>query len=211
MLKHGKSSMDISYLNKARERLLMLSGERKLIEARTKQSKQRLDAAVAELELAIEHQRIVHEISNATLDGLSIKINDIVSNAIKAIIPDPYEFDLSFEIKYNKLATRMRLIRDGKEFLPEDDNGDGVVDIVAFALRVAVICLDRRKLRKLLIMDEPFGALSVNYHAMAGKLLRYIKDNLKFQFVIIASHGGAYAPCADKMIESSNFNYGANL
>lgn len=203
--------MDISYLNKAREQLLMLSGERKLLETKAKQSKARLDAAIAELELAIEHQRLVHEISNATLDGLSIQINAIVTNAIKAVITDPYEFDLSFEIKYNKLSTRMRLLRDGYEFIPDDDNGDGVIDIVALALRVSVICLDRRKLRRILILDEPFGALSVDYHKMAGRLLKHIRESLKFQFFIIASHGNAYSEFADKMFEGSEFIEGATI
>lgn len=173
----------------ASERLLALKIQKEALENQRSDLLKKLGLLKAEYELCNTTMALIQEASTITLETISLKINTIVTNAIKAVLPDPYDFDLGFKIAYGKLSTDMRLVRDGKVYDIKEMQGDGVVDIVAFALRVAVLCLDKRNLRRLLILDEPCGALSVDYQPLLGKLLVYLSEQLSIQVVMVAAHG----------------------
>ena len=103
----------------------------------------------------------------------------------------------------------MYLERNGKRYDLRRDNGDGIVDIVALALRVAVLCLDRRKLRRLLILDEPCGAVSVNYQQVLGAMIKQLSDMLDLQVIMVAAHGSTMQIPDAKVFDSEYFTEGA--
>ena len=164
-----------------------------------------------EKKIALETQRLVQEAAQATLSNLSVKIGTIVTKALKAVLGESYKFNLDFKIAYGKLATDMYLEKDGKRYDLRRDNGDGVVDIVALALRVAVLCLDRRHIRRLLILDEPCGAVSVNYQQVLGEMIKQLSDMLDLQVFMIAAHGSVMQIEGAKVFDSSEFEEGAVL
>jgi len=194
--------MRLSY---EKSKLMELAVKKKLILENLAQSHADLEKSKENLELAQKTQKLMQECGFATLSSISIKISKIVTSALKSIFPDPYEFSLEFDIKYGKLAASMVLFRDGKVFYPVDDNGDGVLDIIALALRTAMLCLDKRKLRRVMILDEPCGALSVDMQPLAGKLLKHLHETLAIQFIIVGAHGNAYMDYADKIFNSETF------
>lgn len=161
--------------------------------------------------IALETQRLVQESAQATLSNLSVKIGTIVTKALKAVLGESYKFNLDFKIAYGKLATDMYLEKDGKRYDLRRDNGDGVVDIVALALRVAVLCLDRRHIRRLLILDEPCGAVSVNYQQVLGATIKQLSDMLDLQVIMIAAHGSVMQIEGAKVFDSGEFEEGAIL
>lgn len=158
-----------------------------------------------ELEVATSTQALIQEAAQLTLSSISVKIDTIVTKVIQTVFSKPYKFHLEFRILYGKLATDMYLERDGKRYDPKSDNGDGMVDIVALALRVAVICLDKRNLRRILILDEPCGALSVNFQEYLGKMLEYFREKLNFQIFMIAAHGSNLNIESAKYFDVQNF------
>jgi predicted ATPase len=153
----------------------------------------------------------VQEAAQATLSNLSLKVGTIVTKALKAVLGDSYKFVLDFKIAYGKLAADMYLEKEGKRYDLRRDNGDGVVDIVALALRVAVMCLDRRHMRRLLILDEPCGAVSVNYQPVLGAMIKQLSDMLDLQVIMIASHGSNMQIPDAKVFDSNEFIEGAKL
>ncbi len=165
----------------------------------------RLETAKANLENLLLTQGLIQEASQMTLEYISIRINNIVTKALAAVLPEPYTFELSFRITYGKLSTDMRLKKDGKLYALTDNVGDGVVDIVALALRVAILCLDKRKLRRLLVLDEPVGALSVDYQPLAGKMLEHLSKALNMQIIMVAAHGSNYEFTDAVVFDSNNF------
>lgn len=167
--------------------------------------------AESEKKIALETQRLVQEAAQATLSNLSVRIGNIVTKALKAVLGESYKFNLDFKISYGKLATDMYLEKDGKRYDLRRDNGDGVVDIVALALRVAVLCLDRRHIRRLLILDEPCGAVSVNYQQVLGEMIRQLSDMLNLQVIMIAAHGSVMQIEGAKVFDSGEFEEGARL
>lgn len=187
-----------------------------------KSDKAKLEKELAELgraklsaeqayDISIKTQKLVQEAAQLTLSNISVRINTIVTKALKAVFPDPYEFNLEFRILYGKLATEMYLERDGKRYNLRNDNGDGIVDVVALALRVAVLCLDKRKLRRLLILDEPCGAVSVNLQPYLGKMLEHLSETLNLQVLMIAAHGSNMQIESAKYFNAEDFVEGVAL
>lgn len=187
-----------------------------------KSDKAKLEKELAELgkaklsaekayDISVKTQKLVQEAAQLTLSNISVRINTIVTKALKAVFPDPYEFNLEFRILYGKLATEMYLERDGKRYNLRNDNGDGIVDVVALALRVAVLCLDKRKLRRLLILDEPCGAVSVNLQPYLGKMLEHLSETLNLQVLMIAAHGSNMQIESAKYFNAEEFVEGFTL
>lgn len=193
-------------MNTLSAKLQELAAVRKVLQDKAGRLEKEKEKLKAETEFTKKVQALMQECGNLTLSMISMKISDIVTRAIKSIFPDPYEFQLEFDIKYGRLSAQMVLLRDKQVYYPADDNGDGVLDIIALALRTAVLCLDKRNLRRVMILDEPCGALSVDMQPLAGKLLRHLHESLGIQFIIVGAHGNAYREYADKEINSESFS-----
>jgi ABC-type sulfate/molybdate transport systems ATPase subunit len=64
-------------------------------------------------------------------------------------------------------------------------SGGGVVDVAAFALRIACLTLRKPALRKVLILDEPFRFLSAEYRPRVRSLIESLADEFGVQFIIV--------------------------
>lgn len=78
----------------------------------------------------------------------------------------------------------------------------GVVDVAAFALRVAVWSLKRPHPRNTIILDEPMRFLSADLQGRASTLLQEISKKLNIQFFII-SHEENLFEAADRVFRLS--------
>jgi hypothetical protein len=105
---------------------------------------------------ATEAQKLVQHVARQVQEDAHRKISHVVSRCIAAVYLNPYEFQILFEAKRGKTEARLIFTRDGKEFKPTGETGGGVVDVAAFGLRIACIMVERPRLRKLLVADEPF-------------------------------------------------------
>lgn len=193
------------------DKLAYAKQHRENIENQRKSIEVSFDKSEQEYAVSLETQRLIREASQLTLSNLSVRIGTIVTKALTQVLGEGYKFNLDFDIKYNKLAADMYLEKDGKRYDLRRDNGDGVVDIVALALRVAILCLDRRRLRRLLILDEPCGAVSVNYQPVLGKMIKQLSDMLDLQVIMVASHGSNMQIPDAKVFDSNEFTEGAKL
>lgn len=198
-------------LQDIRDRLAYLRQHKEVLQNQMKLTTVSFEKAEAEYAVSLETQRLIREAAQLTLSNLSVRIGTIVTKAISQILGTGYIFKLDFDIKYNKLVADMYLEKEGKRYELRRDNGDGVVDIVALALRIAVLCLDRRKLRRLLILDEPCGAVSVNYQQVLGAVIKQLSDMLDLQIIMVASHGSNMQIPDAKVFDSADFKKGAKI
>ena len=156
-------------------------------------------------DLALALQTYVQQTATYTLETISVNVSKIVTDALKYVFDTDYKFVLEFNVKYGNMSCRMFLYKGDEVFDIRTQNGDGIADMVAIALRIAVLCMDKRKLRRTLILDEPAGAVSVNYQPMVGKLLEYLSKSLNLQIIMIAAHGANYGFTEAKCFESDKF------
>lgn len=164
-----------------------------------------IGALSLESEIALALQTYVQQTATYTLETISVNVSKIVTDALKYVFDTDYKFVLEFNVKYGAMSCRMFLYKGDEVFDIRTQNGDGIADLVAIALRIAVLCMDKRKLRRTLILDEPAGAVSVNYQPMVGKLLEYLSKSLNIQIIMIAAHGANYGFSEAKCFDSERF------
>lgn len=128
---------------------------------------------------------VAQEVARLTQEELEYRISDIVTAALAAVFPDPYEFKLIFEIKRGKTEARPIFMRDGKGIDPLTAAGGGVVDVAAFALRLSCYLIMRDRPQPLFVLDEPFRFVSREYQVKVADLLEELAERLGVQFLIV--------------------------
>lgn len=74
---------------------------------------------------------------------------------------------------------------DGEDVDPLTACGGGVVDVVSFGLRLAAIICDVSQPRKILILDEPFRFVSVNYREKLADMLESLASQCGVQIIMV--------------------------
>jgi ABC-type cobalamin/Fe3+-siderophores transport system ATPase subunit len=129
----------------------------------------------------------VQELALLTQQQCEKTIADLVTRCLQAIFPEnKYTFALVFERKREQTEARCVLRDDdGNEYDPVTACGGGVVSIICFALRLATLILRVPQARKLLVLDEPFIALSKEHRGRLVGLLESLANETGFQFIIV--------------------------
>jgi len=174
-------------INQIRQKLEQEKGKFEHI-IRNKQDKLAKLDSLMEMRSDIEQaQIIIQNVAQQTQQQLSWYINDMVSAAIEAIFPnDDYLFKLEFTQRRGRTEADMYLInKDGHLIKPSDSEGGGLINVVAFALRVALWSLSKST-RPVLLLDEPFHFLhSRSAHEKVSELLQLISEKLNLQIIMI--------------------------
>jgi len=146
-------------------------------------------------------QAFLQKVAQDTQEQLKLHIEDIVQLALDAIFPDKYSFKVQFDIAYGKTTAELVFIskQSGHIVDPMIASGGGVVDVCAFALRLACWTLSRG-VAKVIILDEPMKHLSVGLRDSACTMIENLADRLGVQFIII-THMEELEACADKLIQ----------
>lgn len=158
-----------------------LSGKRlELFESRA--SLELLEFSAKDHETA---RSIAQEIAKQVQQDAHQKIATIVSKCLSLVFNEPYEFSIQFETKRGKTDATILLKRGSVSVDPISASGGGVVDVAAFALRLACLSLARPKLRHLMVLDEPFKFVSVEYRERIREMLEFLSQEFDFQFVMV--------------------------
>ena len=152
-----------------------------------------LDARSLSLE---EAQIFLQGVAKETQEQIRFNIEDIVNSCLDAVFPSQYVFRVIFEIKRGKTEARLVLMEGEEELDPLLANGGGLIQILSFALRVALLIISKN--RKVLIFDEPFVAVSADLEARAYEIMQKMSKELGIQ-VIFISHRDAAISIADKV------------
>ena len=140
------------------------------------------------LKLIIEQAQIIFQtVAKATQSELSWYINDMVTAAIEAVFPeDRFQFYLEFVQRRGRTEADLFLAdAKGNRIKPSDADGGGLVNVVAFALRVALWSLTKSS-RATFICDEPFVFLhSREAHTKVAELLKTISEKLQLQIIMV--------------------------
>lgn len=150
-----------------------------------------LAAERAGLKRARRHHRhataaatIIQEVAADVQTRAHQHVAGIVTRCL-SIFPRPYKFRIHFLRRRGKTWARLAFRRGGKEYDPTEGAGGGVLDVAAFALRLACLMVRRPRRRKLLVLDEPFKHLSAEYRPAMRDLVLTLAAELDVQFVIV--------------------------
>lgn len=148
-------------------------------------SKQKEEQSI-ELTEYQDAQAILQTIAQDIQQQVHRQIADVVSRCLSAVFDHPYQFEIRFEQRRGKTEAELVLLRDGLELgNPVDAAGGGVIDVAAFALRLACLLLRRPPVRRMLVLDEPFKHVSENYRLAIPKMLQMLSDEFDLQVIMI--------------------------
>jgi len=192
-------------MNQIKNKLIELSGMRNQLSSTISQ----LEDDVATLDLkGVDVQRallIAQDVAQKTQDGLSIRLGGLVSECIRSIFGDEFDFRVEFERKRNQTEAKLILIENGVEY---DDIlnscGGGVADICSFGLRLACFLIDSRPKRRTILLDECVKNLRF-YTKEFYQLVERLSEELDIQFIIIPSPADEY-PSSFNKIEIKKLN-----
>ena len=153
---------------------------------RVREEKQEGRRAQCELQHTGDARVIVQEIAQRVQETTHARIAIVVTRCLQAVWGDRYEFRIEFEKKRGKTEARLLFVRhDGLELDPLEESSGGVVDVAAFALRLASIVMTRPCRRRLVVLDEPFknvrGAI---YQERVRQMVEQVSKDLEFQVVL---------------------------
>ena len=179
-------------------------GELSILRASKAKYEEQITDKQGNLSYILEAQELLQQTAQKTQSRLSFHISNFISSSLEAIWgKDAYTFSLEFIEKRNKTEVSMLLhTPEGDVSLDSLNNvrgGGGVLDIVAFGLRIALWSLQSQK-QKVMILDQPLSNLDQEHLPKAGELIKELSDKLGIQFIII-NHNPALAEIADNTIE----------
>lgn len=165
-----------------------LSGKLATGKALVQLAKKELHAAQEHIANVQEAQQLLQHWAQAVQQQAHQRISTVVTSCLQAVFPDdPYTFSIAFERKRGRTEATLQFERAGMVVNPIDAAGGGVVDVAAFALRIACLVLHRPKLARVVILDEPFRFVSAQYLPNVRAMLEQLSEDLKLQ-IIMATH-----------------------
>lgn len=158
----------------------------KLAKATRQAERDALEHAQTRLADAEQAQAIIQKIAQQIQHAAHAQIAGLVTRCIRAVYDEPYKFRIEFEMKRGKTEARFVFLdQDNNEIDPLTASGGGLVDIAAFALRLSAIMLSKPRVRRLMILDEPFKWVSAKYRPALCSLLQQLEKELKVEIFMV--------------------------
>ena len=187
---------------KVSRRFHYLMGQRDSARDRVRELKSRLGELDNRGLLIGKAQALVQEVAQETQEELRYKLADLVTLALQSVFPEPYRFVVRFTQKRGRTEAEMLVEREGMEIDPSEASGGGVVDVIAFALRLCLWRLKAKRTRATMILDEPLRFVSRDLQEGAGRMISKISKELGLQLIIV-SHEEELIDAADKVFRVS--------
>jgi len=131
-------------------------------------------------------QEILQHLAQAVQQRAHKKISEVVSSCLSTVFEDdPYQFHIEFERKRGRTEAHLRFLRGDLNVDPLTASGGGVVDVAAFALRIACLVLHRPRLSKVVVMDEPFKFVSAHYQDNVRSMLEQLSKDMGLQIIFV--------------------------
>jgi|SRR3972149_187926 len=170
-----------------KNRLIEEMAKRKVYQSQAQEVFDKREEQNTRYENAQKARGVIQAVAEQTQQHIEIQISTVVSSALAAVFPEPYEFKLKFVQRRNKTEADLLFIKNGNEC---DDilavGGGGVADVVAnVAFPLAIWSI--RKTRNTMLWDEPSKFLhNPEYQEKASLLIKEVSEKLNLQIIMIS-------------------------
>jgi DNA repair exonuclease SbcCD ATPase subunit len=142
---------------------------------------------------------ILTAVLSVTQEGVTEFIRDIVATALRYVYDDSYDFHIEFELKRNQPEVVLAPMKDGRIYDPRNSCGIGVVDVCAFALRVALWALIEPRTAPVMILDESFRNVhGKEENERLANMVSKLSEMLGLQIIMVSGES-ALTYTADKV------------
>ena len=147
--------------------------------------KEGLARAVERVTAVEEAQELAQTVAQEVQQQAHSQIAGVVSRCIEAVFGNRYTFQIIFERKRGKTEAELLFFQNGEPMTPMEASGGGIIDIAAFALRLACLNLSRPEKRLTMILDEPFKFVSKIYRPRVRELLETLSEEMSVQIIMV--------------------------
>lgn len=175
-------------LVRIRKRVDKVHIEYKLAKKTCADEQKALTTAEDQLTYIEESQELTQHVAQTIQQKAHDKIAGVVSKCLRTVFTgdDEYGFKIHFERKRGRTEAAMVLTKNGHEIKdPLNFDSGGVVDVAAFALRLSCLVLAKPRLRRVIILDEPFKFVSREFRENVRLLLEGLAEDFKVQFLMV--------------------------
>lgn len=173
-------------LSRARKRINNLLTELDLADKTQQKQRKKLTGLEDYFTYTEEARKIAQQVGQHIQQMAHKQIANVVTSCLQMVFEDDYGFKIDFVLKRGKTEAKLLLLKDGHEIEnPIDEDSGGVLDVAAFALRVACIVLFKPPQRRLLVMDEPFKFVSTEFRDNIRMMIEKLAEDFDFQFIMI--------------------------
>jgi ABC-type molybdenum transport system ATPase subunit/photorepair protein PhrA len=139
------------------------------------------------LERIVEARRITLIVAQLLQERAHERISRVVTSCLQTVFPNMNcSFEMHFERKRHHTETKLVLLQDGNAITnPMEGESGGVLDVASFALQLTALLLSKPPLRRIMIMDEPFKNVAIEYRANVRQMLEKLAKEFKIQFIIV--------------------------
>jgi len=140
---------------------------------------------------------VMNAVSILCQDQFKSVVEGIVTDAVRFVYGDDYSFEMESEIKRNQPEIHFFVTIGGQRYsIRNDDIGGGVVDIIAFTLRVTFWALQDPQTDNTLVLDEPLKNVDSDRLVLVGDMIQKLSRDLNLQFIMV-THETQLAEAAD--------------
>lgn len=183
------------------ERARKIVTRREVAEQTLNNAEQALSASERAYQDELEAREVLKQVALSTQAGLELQINSLVTMALAAVFPDPYEFKIKFVERRNRTECDVIFSKDGEDYDPKEASGGGPLDVASLALRLAYWSL--RQNRRTFVLDEPFKHVSAGRHEKVSSMLKMLSNQLGIQ-IIMVTHSPKLVYEADAVFHVQN-------
>lgn len=178
--------------------LIRHESEKNLIDSSVKNNKAMINKLSLTVDDLIEARNIIAEAARITQLQFKTMVEQLTTSAIQSVFEDDdYKFIVEFTVQNNRPQINLMVQQGDKEpYIPKDEQGGGMMDIISFALRVIMWSLQTNRSRNTLIFDEPFRWTG-NLTEQAAVMMKEISKKLGLQ-IIMVTHDERLMGIADK-------------
>lgn len=142
-----------------RQSLERKKGKRDQIKATLTAQREKTKKTRREHRDAEKAQKLIQVVAQLTQEELQYQLSELPRLALSGVFPNPYDFEVAFELRRGKTEADFWFVRDGARMNPKESTGLGAVDIAGAALRPSLWSLRQPRNRACIFLDEPFKHL----------------------------------------------------
>lgn len=185
------------------QRYSILKSESKLIDSRIKEKQSSLKELKTERQALIDTKQVLIDSIKIINSHFKKKIETITSQVVKRVFKRDIKIEVNFETKSYGVEANIKVIENNIELDPMDDMGGSIIEVISLIIRLVLREISSERLRKTIILDEPFnwaGDLII----LIGQIIKEFSKDIQF---IILTHDDRLEDIADRIyqIERQDF------
>lgn len=187
----------------AEQRYSILKSESELIDSRIKEKQSSLKELKTERQALIDTKQVLIDSIKIINSHFKKKIETITSQVVKRVFKRDIKIEVNFETKSYGVEANIKVIENNIELDPMDDMGGSIIEVISLIIRLVLREISSERLRKTIILDEPFnwaGDLII----LIGQIIKEFSKDIQF---IILTHDDRLEDIADRIyrIERQDF------